>query len=40
MEIHCDTIEQFMDCIEGLVARGIRFRADANFLRIILTGGF
>jgi hypothetical protein len=31
---------QFFDCIEGLVRRGLTFRAEAETLTIVLTGGF
>lgn len=40
MTINCENIYLFLDCIEGLVRRGLTFRAEAETLVIVLTGGF
>ena len=40
MIIHCGDIAQFLDAIEGLVRRGLTFRADATQFSITLTGGY
>jgi hypothetical protein len=38
MTITCIDIDQFLNVIEGLVHRGIGFKADADKLTITLTG--
>lgn len=40
MSITCHSMEEFLDCIEGLVKRGLTFKSDATALSIILLGGF
>ena len=40
MIIYCDDIAQFLDTIEGLVRRGLTFKADFRTFNITLTGGF
>jgi hypothetical protein len=40
MTIICNDIAQFLDCIEGLVQRGLGFKADADKLTITLTGAY
>lgn len=40
MTIQASTMLQFLDIVDGLVERGIGFRADAATLIIILTGAF
>lgn len=40
MNIACPNLKQFMEVIVELLARGIRFNADADTLTIQLTGGF
>jgi hypothetical protein len=40
MTILCDTIFEFLDVIDGLVRRGLTFRADAKTFTIELTGGY
>ena len=40
MTIYCNCIERFLDTIEGLVRRGLTFRADADKMEIHLLGGF
>lgn len=37
--IHCDDLDQFLDAIAGLVARGLGFTSDAGTFTITLTGG-
>lgn len=38
MTIDCTDLHQFADMIAGLVLRGLGFSADAQTLRITLTG--
>jgi hypothetical protein len=38
MTIDCKDFEQFLNVIAGLVQRGLGFRADAETLKINLTG--
>jgi len=38
--IICNDIAQFLDCVQGLVMRGLTFSADAHRLTITLTGGY
>lgn len=40
MTIQCTTTDHFLDVIHGLVMRGLTFKADADHLTIILTGGY
>lgn len=40
MTIECTDLETFMDCVEGLVKRGLTFKANAERLTITLTGGY
>lgn len=40
MTIHCDTFMDFMYAIQGLVERGIQFKAYTLNLTIECTGGF
>jgi hypothetical protein len=40
MDITCSDIAQFLEIIQGLVMRGLTFSADANALKITLTGGY
>ena len=40
MTIACQDVSQFLEIIEGLVRRGIGFKADAGTLTITLTGAF
>ena len=39
-QIRCETIEQFMQVIDGLVRAGLTFRADAGALVVDLLGGY
>ena len=39
-KIECDTLEQFLDTIEGLIKRGLTFQSKTNNLTIELTGGY
>jgi hypothetical protein len=38
--ISCTDLRQFLNTIAGLVERGLRFEADADTLKITLTGGY
>ena len=40
MTISCTDLEQFIDIIADLVKRGFGFNADAQILRITLTGAY
>jgi hypothetical protein len=40
MTIYCYDIAEFLDAIEGLVQRGLTFKADMKTYTITLTGGF
>lgn len=40
MTIYCDTIEEFLDVIAGLVRRGLTFTAESKTFEIVLTGGY
>lgn len=40
MTIYCQCTERFLDTVEGLVRRGLTFRADADKCEITLLGGF
>lgn len=40
MTIECPNLESLMDCVAGLVKRGLTFKADASILTITLTGGY
>lgn len=37
--IQCASLDDFLNTIHGLVARGLVFHADSDRLRITLTGG-
>ena len=39
-EIRCNSLEQFVDLVEMLVHRGLVFDANADNLKILLTGGY
>lgn len=38
--IYCDTVDQLLDIVAGLVKRGIMYRADVAALTVETTGGF
>lgn len=38
--IECKTLEEFLDCVQGLTMRGLTFNANSSTLIIELTGGF
>jgi hypothetical protein len=40
MTISCTCLERFLDTIDGLVSRGLTFKADADKMEVYLTGGF
>lgn len=40
MTIQCDTRDEFLDTIHGLVLRGLTFKANASTFSIILLGGY
>ena len=40
MLIHCNDREDFLETIDGLVRRGLTFKADGSTLEITLLGGF
>lgn len=40
MKIECDTLEEFLNVVDGLVKRGLMFDSDAHNLTITLTGGY
>ena len=40
MTIICSTQVEFIDTIAGLVVKGLTFDADAQTLKIVLTGGY
>ena len=40
MILTCSDIAQFLDMVQGLVMRGLTFRADAQTFTITLTGGY
>lgn len=40
MTIHCDSLMDFMYVIQGLVERGLTFKAYTNNLTIECTGGY
>lgn len=40
MTISCSCLERFLDTVQGLVTRGLTFKADADKMEIYLTGGF
>ena len=39
-QIRCETMEQFLQVVDGLVRAGLTFRADAGALVVDLLGGF
>lgn len=39
-QIRCESIDQFVQVIDGLVRAGLTFRADAGTLIIDLLGGY
>lgn len=40
MIIECADLESFLDCVDGLVKRGLTFKSNAHTLIITLTGGY
>jgi hypothetical protein len=40
MTIQCDTLENFLDTIEGLVKRGLTFQSSTASYTIVLLGGY
>lgn len=40
MEIHAVNLEQLLEIVQGLVQRGLGFRADAGALKVTLTGAY
>lgn len=40
MTIDCPNLDSLLDCVAGLVMRGLTFKADASSLTITLTGDY
>lgn len=40
MTIQCTDIHNFLDVIQGLIERGLTFKANAASLSVTLTGGY
>lgn len=40
MTIHCDSLTNFLDIIQGLIERGLKFIAFADTLKIECSGGY